>query len=107
MNHWLWTRSVSLHIDPVGGTWRGAPLPGILRVFVLTYISGFLYLDPEDVVNLSGVIEEETSVHVLCVCEALASLRHTYLGSFFLDPEDVTNLSMGAIWNFGKGTGLL
>jgi hypothetical protein len=25
----------------------------------------------------------------------------------FLDPEDVTNLSIGAIWNCGKGTGLL
>jgi hypothetical protein len=51
--------------------------------------------------------EEETSVHVLCEYEALASLRHTNLGSFFLDPEDVMNLSTGAIWNFGKGTGLL
>jgi len=51
--------------------------------------------------------EEETSVHVLCECEALASLRYAYLGSFFMDPEDVTNLSMGAILNFGKGTGLL
>jgi len=51
--------------------------------------------------------EQETSVHILCECEALASLRHTYLGSFLLDPEDVMNLSLGAIWNFGKGTGLL
>jgi len=32
---------------------------------------------------------QETSVHILCECEALASLRHTYLGSFFLDPEDI------------------
>jgi hypothetical protein len=23
-----------------------------------------------------------------------------------LDPEDITNLSLGAIWNFSKGTGL-
>jgi hypothetical protein len=30
-----------------------------------------------------------------------------YVGKFFLDPEGVMNLSMGAIWNFGKGTGLL
>ena len=30
--------------------------------------------------------EEETSVLVLCEFEALASLRHTHLGSFFLDP---------------------
>jgi len=27
--------------------------------------------------------EEETSVHILCECEALAALRHTYLGFFF------------------------
>jgi len=24
-----------------------------------------------------------------------------------LDPEDIRNLSIGAIWNFGKGTGFL
>jgi len=50
--------------------------------------------------------EEETSVHILCECEALASLRHAYLGSF-LDPEDIRELGVGAIWNFAKGTGLL
>jgi len=33
--------------------------------------------------------EEETSVHILGKCEALASLRHRYLHSFFLDPEDI------------------
>jgi len=51
--------------------------------------------------------EEETSVHILCECEALASLRHAYMGSFFLGPEDIRELGMGAIWNFAKGTGLL
>jgi hypothetical protein len=50
--------------------------------------------------------EEETSGHVLCECEALDSLRHAYLGSFFLDPEDIRKLSIGAIWNFDKGTEL-
>jgi hypothetical protein len=54
-----------------------------------------------------GRAEEETSALVLCECEALATHRHTYLGSFFLDPEDVTELSLGAIWNFIKRTGLL
>jgi len=53
------------------------------------------------------VTEEETSVHILRECETLASLRHNYLGSFFLDPEDIKKLVMGAIWSFGKGTGLL
>jgi hypothetical protein len=39
--------------------------------------------------------EEETLVHILCECEALAALRHAYLGSFFLDPEDIRVLVMG------------
>jgi hypothetical protein len=51
--------------------------------------------------------EEETSVHILCECEALASIRHAYLGSFSLDSEDIRELGMGAILNFVKGTGLL
>jgi hypothetical protein len=48
-----------------------------------------------------------TSVRVLCEYEALASLRYIYLGSFFLDYEDIRKLSIGTIWNFAKGTGLL
>ena len=51
--------------------------------------------------------EEETSVHVLCECETLASLRHSYLGSFFSDPQDIRALNAGAIWKFAEGTGLL
>jgi hypothetical protein len=51
--------------------------------------------------------DEETSAHILCKREALASLRYTHLGSFFLDPEDIRELGIGAIWSFGKGTGLL
>jgi len=51
--------------------------------------------------------EEETSVHILCECEALASLRHAHLDSFYLDPEDIMNQSIGIIGNFSKGTGLL
>jgi hypothetical protein len=29
-----------------------------------------------------------------------------YIWVPFLDPEDITILGLGAIWNFGKGTGL-
>jgi len=42
-----------------------------------------------------------------CEFEALASLRHEHPGSFFMDPEDIRKLSIGAIWNFAKGTGLI
>jgi hypothetical protein len=50
--------------------------------------------------------EDETSAHILCECEALASLRHVYLGSFFLETEDIKSINLGAIWNFSKVTGL-
>jgi hypothetical protein len=43
--------------------------------------------------------EDETSSHILCEGEALASLRHEYLGSFFLEPEDIKSISLGANWN--------
>jgi hypothetical protein len=50
--------------------------------------------------------EDETSAHILCECEALASLRRVYLGSFCLEPEDIKSVSLGAILNFSKATGL-
>jgi hypothetical protein len=40
-------------------------------------------------------VEDETSAHILCECEALASLRHVYLGSYFLEPKDIKNRSLG------------
>ena len=51
-------------------------------------------------------VKEEISAQILCECEALASLRHVYLGSFFLEPEYIKSISLGAIWNFSKMTGL-
>jgi len=52
--------------------------------------------------------EEETSVHILCACEALASHAHIRIWvTFFLDPEDIRKLSIWVIWNYAKGTGLL
>jgi hypothetical protein len=50
--------------------------------------------------------EEENATHVLCECEALATLRYIYLASFFLGPEDFRGLTLGAIWNIFKRTGL-
>ena len=73
---------------------------------VLTVWEHVMGLNDNPICRKCGT-EEETSVHILCKCEALASLRHTCLGSFFLDPEDIRVLGMGAIWNFVKGTGLL
>jgi len=44
-------------------------------------------------------LREETWAHILCECEALASPRHAYLGSFFLEPGDIRSLVLGAIMN--------
>jgi hypothetical protein len=51
--------------------------------------------------------EEETSVHILCESEALASLRPMCPPPPPFDQEDIRELSIGAIWDFAKGTGLL
>ena len=51
-------------------------------------------------------VSEQTSTHILCEYEAVASLRYMHLGFFFLELEDIKNISMGAIWNFSKATGL-
>jgi len=71
------------------------------------------FLDPEVIKILSlGAtapmigVGEETSAHILCECEALASLRHAYLASFFLEPEDIRSLGLGAIWSYSKAAGL-
>jgi hypothetical protein len=50
--------------------------------------------------------EDETSAHILCRCEALASFRHAHLGSFFMEPEDIKHQNLGAIWRFSKAAGL-
>jgi hypothetical protein len=41
-------------------------------------------------------VQDETSAHIRCECETLASLRHVYLGYSFLDLEDIKILSTGA-----------
>ena len=51
-------------------------------------------------------VGEEASAHIVRECEALASLKHAYLGSFSLEPEDIRSLGLGAIWNCSKVTGL-
>jgi hypothetical protein len=78
-----------------------------VRLLCFRWLSTFLKLGLADspLCRKLGV-EEETSAHILCECEALASLRYMHLGSFFLVPEDIKSINLGAIWNFSKATGL-
>jgi hypothetical protein len=49
--------------------------------------------------------EDDISAHILCRCEALASISHAHLCSF-LEPEDINSQTLGAIWRFSKAAGL-
>jgi len=74
--------------------------PGLLLAFSLDIIpSGDLHpigLSDSPLCRRCGA-EEETSAHILCECEALASPRHAYLGSFFLELKDIKSILLGAI----------
>jgi hypothetical protein len=50
--------------------------------------------------------DEETSDLILCKCKALASLRHTYLGSFSWTQRMLRLSTSRAIWNFSGETRL-
>ena len=79
----------SLDFYPLAGQY-----PGLLLSFPL---------DPDETSPPDGAVrqskfrrhaaEGDTSAHILCLCEALASLRHAYLGSF-LEPEDIRRVSL-------------
>jgi hypothetical protein len=47
--------------------------------------------------------DDETSAHVFCECEALASLRHAYLGSLSLEPEYIKNVNSGGHLELWQG----
>jgi hypothetical protein len=85
MQNALYAR-LPLHRGPVGETGGGSFAGNFERKEKYIWVP---FLDPE-------------VIKILSLSEALASLRHTFLGSFFLDPQDISKISLGAIWNFGR-----
>ena len=49
----------------------------------------------------------ETASHVLCDCEAWATLRFRHLGRHFMKPGDFEDISVSKILHFVQGAGLL
>ena len=49
----------------------------------------------------------EMASHVLCDCEALATLRFRHLGHHFMKPGDFEDISVSKILHFVQGAGLL
>jgi len=51
-------------------------------------------------------VGEETSAHIRCECESLASIRHVYPDSSFLEPEDIKSLGLEVNRNYCRAVGL-
>jgi hypothetical protein len=49
----------------------------------------------------------EMASHILCDCEALATLRFRHLGHHFIKPDGFEDISVSKILYFVQGTGLL
>jgi hypothetical protein len=82
--------------------------PGLLQTSLLdiTREKTLLYNGADQVPHVGGVGWRRKLPLTFCVSEALAIIRHTYLGSVFLDLECVRSLCLGAVWNVIKVTGL-
>ena len=106
------SNSSSLHVTHTVGHILPRPStgynPGLLLAFSHDIIPRgdiFIYLGCQTVHGVGGVEERMKPQPTFFECEALASLRHVYMGSFFLEPEDIKRISLGATWNFSRATG--
>jgi len=52
-------------------------------------------------------LDPENTKSLICECEALASLKHVYLGPFSLDPENIKSLIWGPSGTLAKNRALL
>jgi hypothetical protein len=50
---------------------------------------------------------DESAAHVLCDCEALASLRFRPLGQFFMKPSDFYDAPIGKVLHFIRSVELI
>ena len=86
-------------------TWSVQLIFSILLQHHISKLSRCFWSKYSPLCRRCGVMEE-TSTHILCECESLASLRHAYLGFFFLEPKDIQRISLGAIWSFSNDSRL-
>jgi hypothetical protein len=49
---------------------------------------------------------DESAIHVLCDCEALAHLRFRHLGQFLMEPGDFYDVPIGKVLHFIRSVGL-
>jgi hypothetical protein len=49
----------------------------------------------------------EMASHILCDCEALATLKYRHLDQYFMKPDDFEGISVSKILHFTQSVGLL
>jgi hypothetical protein len=51
--------------------------------------------------------EDESVIHVLCDCEAIAHLRFRHLGQSFMEPADYYDAPISKVLHFIRSVGLI
>jgi hypothetical protein len=51
--------------------------------------------------------EDESAIHILCDCEAVAHIRVRHLGQFFMEPSDYYDAPINKVLHFIRGVGLI
>jgi hypothetical protein len=51
--------------------------------------------------------EDESAIHILCDCEAIAHLRFRHLGQFFMEPIDFYEALISKVLHFIRSVGLI
>jgi hypothetical protein len=52
-------------------------------------------------------LEDESAIHILCDCEAIAYLRFCNLSQYFLEPSDYYDAPINKILHFIQSVGLI
>jgi hypothetical protein len=51
--------------------------------------------------------EDQSAIHILCDCEAVAHIRFRHLGQFFLETSDYYDAPIEKVLHFIRGVGLI
>jgi hypothetical protein len=52
-------------------------------------------------------LEDESSIHILCDCEAVAYTRFHHLGQYFMEPSDYYDAPIDKVLHFIRSVGLI
>jgi hypothetical protein len=51
--------------------------------------------------------KDESAIHILCYCEAIAHLRFCHLGQVFTEPSDYYEAPINRVLHFNRSVGFI